>query len=399
MFVPHSDRQPLQSTSNMATIERPLYELIPDDGVAVQTPYYLIDEARLLRNLEIIASVRERSGAKSVLALKCFSTWAVFDFMRPFLDGTTSSSLYEARLGYEKLGKEVHAYCVAFSDDEIEAVSQYASKVIFNSASQLRRFGPRLRGKPLGLRLNPGISHSAFELADPARRFSRLGATDRDEIRAACDLISGVMFHCNCENGDVAQFQSILEQIGREFGDVLRKMEWVSLGGGIAFTRAGYGLEAFCQTLADFAGKFDVQIYLEPGDAAVSHAGQLVTRVLDIVHNDVDIAIVDAGVEPHMLDLLVYRMEAKLDPPQHGTHRYMVAGRTCLAGDIFDTYDFLEPLRVGSRIAFADAAAYTLVKKNWFNGLPMPAIAVRRLDGSVDVVKTFGYEDYRDSLS
>lgn len=399
LFVPHSDRQPLQSTSNMATIERPLYELIPDDGVGLQTPYYLIDEARLLRNLEIIAAVRERSGAKSVLALKCFSTWAVFDLMRPFLDGTTSSSLYEARLGYEKFGKEVHAYCVAFSDDEIEAVSPYASKVIFNSASQLRRFGPRLRGKPLGLRLNPGISHSAFELADPARRFSRLGTTDRDEIRAACDLISGVMFHCNCENGDVAQFQSILEQIGREFGDVLRKMEWVSLGGGIAFTKAGYGLEPFCQTLADFAGTFGVQVYLEPGDAAVSHAGQLVTQVLDIVHNDVDIAIVDAGVEPHMLDLLVYRMEAKLDPPQHGTHRYMVAGRTCLAGDIFGTYDFLEPLRVGSRIAFGDAAAYTLVKKNWFNGLPMPAIAVRRLDGSIDVVKTFGYEDYRDSLS
>lgn len=399
LFVPHSDRQPLQSTSNMATIERPLYELIPDDGVGLQTPYYLIDEARLLRNLEIIAAVRERSGAKSVLALKCFSTWAVFDLMRPFLDGTTSSSLYEARLGYDKFGKEVHAYCVAFSDDEIEAVSPYASKVIFNSASQLRRFGPRLRGKPLGLRLNPGISHSAFELADPARRFSRLGTTDRDEIRAACDLISGVMFHCNCENGDVAQFQSILEQIGREFGDVLRKMEWVSLGGGIAFTKAGYGLEPFCQTLADFAGTFGVQVYLEPGDAAVSHAGQLVTQVLDIVHNDVDIAIVDAGVEPHMLDLLVYRMEAKLDPPQHGTHRYMVAGRTCLAGDIFGTYDFLEPLRVGSRIAFGDAAAYTLVKKNWFNGLPMPAIAVRRLDGSIDVVKTFGYEDYRDSLS
>ena len=399
MFVPHSDRQPLQSTSNMATIERPLYELIPDDGVALQTPYYLIDETRLLRNLEIIAAVRERSGAKSVLALKCFSTWAVFDLMRPFLDGTTSSSLYEARLGYEQFGKEVHAYCVAFSDEEIEAVSPYASKIIFNSASQLRRFGPRLRGKPLGLRLNPGVSHSAFELADPARRFSRLGATDRDEIRAACDLVSGVMFHCNCENGDVAQFQSILEQIGREFGDVLHKMEWVSLGGGIAFTKAGYGLDAFCQTLADFAGKFGVQIYLEPGDAAVSHAGQLVTQVLDIVHNDIDIAIVDAGVEPHMLDLLVYRMEAKLDPPQHGSHRYMVAGRTCLAGDIFGTYDFREPLRVGSRITFGDAAAYTLVKKNWFNGLPMPAIAVRRLDGSVDVVKTFGYEDYRDSQS
>lgn len=383
----------------MATLERPLSSLTPDIEASLQTPFYLIDESKLLRNLEIVASVRERCGAKSVLALKCFSTWAVFDLMRPYLDGTTSSSLYEARLGYETFGKEVHAYSVAFSDAEIEAVLPYASKLIFNSVSQLTRFAPRVGGKPLGLRINPGVSHSAFELADPARRYSRLGATDRDEIRGARGLITGVMFHCNCENADLAQLQAILDHIGREFGDVLHAMQWVSLGGGIGFTKPGYPLDAFCETLAAFASRFGVQVYLEPGDAVVSHAGHLVTSVLDIVHNDIDIAVVDAGVEPHMLDLLVYQMEARMDLPAGGSHHYMVAGRTCLAGDVFGTYDFPHPLEIGSRIAFADAAAYTIVKKNWFNGLPMPSIVVRRLDGRLDVVRSFGYEDYVSSLS
>ena len=383
----------------MVPIERPILELLDDQAPAIQTPYYVIDESRLLRNLETIATVRERSGAKSVLALKCFSTWAVFDLMRPYMDGTTSSSLYEARLGHERFGKEVHAYSVAFSDDEIDAVSAYATKIIFNSASQLTRFAPRLAGTPLGLRINPGISNSAFELADPARRFSRLGATSREEIERVSGSISGAMFHCNCENAGLATFQSILDHIARNFGDVLYKMEWVSLGGGIAFTRPDYPLDAFCDTLARFAQRFGVQVYLEPGDAAVSYAGYLVTRVLDVVHNEIDIAIVDAGVEPHMLDLLVYRMEARIDLPAGGRHRYMVAGRTCLAGDVFGTYEFPERLCVGSRIAFADAAAYTMVKKNWFNGLPMPSIVVRRIDGRVDVVKTFGYEDYVNALS
>src|SRR5512147_3142127 len=160
----------------MVPIERPILELLGDQAPAIQTPYYVIDESRLLRHLETIATARERSGAKSVLALKCFATWAVFDLMRPYLDGTTSSSLYEARLGHETFGKEVHAYSVAFSDAEIDAVLPYASKLIFNSVSQLTRFASRAGGKPLGLRVNPGVSHSAFELADPARRYSRLGA-------------------------------------------------------------------------------------------------------------------------------------------------------------------------------------------------------------------------------
>ena len=383
----------------MLTAEKPILDFVKEQSASLQTPYYLIDEARLVKNLEKIAQVREKSGAKSVLALKCFSTWAAFPMMKPYLDGTTSSSLYEARLGSEKFGKEVHAYSVAFSDEEMKAVLPYATKIIFNSISQLTRFLPLTKGKSIGLRVNPGVSYSDFDLADPARKCSRLGATDLAEIESVSSQISGLMFHCQCENDRFDKFSAILDHIERTYPSLLRKMKWVSLGGGIYFTKDGYPLAAFIQRLAEFSKRYDVQVYLEPGEAAVTHAGFLVTRVLDIVHNEMDVAIVDAAVETHMLDLLIYRTDAKIEAPQNGGHRYMVAGRTCLAGDIFGTYTFPEKLQVGSLIPFADAAGYTMVKKNWFNGVPMPSIVIRRLDGRTEVVKTFDYEDYLGTLS
>jgi carboxynorspermidine decarboxylase len=383
----------------MLTAEKSIQEFIEENQTSLQTPYYLIDETSLLKNLEKIARVRERSGAKSVLALKCFSTWAVFDLMRRYMDGTTSSSLYEARLGREKFGKEVHAYSVAFSERDIEILRPYATKIIFNSVSQLKRFYPQLKGMPLGLRVNPGVSHSDYDLADPARKYSRLGAIDPAEIMDASPLITGAMFHCNCENDHFEKFGAILDHIGRTFEPLLQKLSWVSLGGGIYFTKEGYPLDAFCETLSGFARRFNVQVYLEPGETVVTRSGHLVTKVLDIVHNEMDIAIVDAAVETHMLDLLIYRTDAKIDLPKREGFTYMVAGRTCLAGDVFGTYIFPEKIRVGSLISFSDAAGYTLVKKNWFNGVPMPSIVVRRLDGRAEVVKRFHYEDYLDSLS
>jgi carboxynorspermidine decarboxylase len=383
----------------MLTTETPIQELIEEYRTSLKTPYYLIDETRLVRNLEKIALLRKRAGVRSVLALKCFSTWSVFDLMRRYLDGTTSSSLYEARLGYERFGKEVHAYSVAFSDDEIAAVRAYASKIIFNSVSQLERFSPQLTGMPLGLRINPGVSYSPFDLADPAREFCRLGASDRGRIEGVSHLISGVMFHCNCDNADFEGVCSILEHIAREFGPLLRKMDWVSLGGGISFTRDDYPYDAFCKTLAAFSRRFQVQVYLEPGAAVVARSGYLVTQVLDIVHNGKDIAIVDASLEAHMLDFLIYRMDARIEGPQDGGRSYTVAGRSCLAGDVFGTYTFPEELRVGTLIPFSDAADYTMVKKNWFNGVAMPSIVVRRLDGRVDVVRTFDYDDFLSSVS
>lgn len=364
----------------------------------ITTPYYLIDEKKLLRNLEIIQKVRELSGAKSVLALKCFSTWCVFDLMREYMDGTTSSSLYEARLGFEKFGKETHAYCVGYSQEDVVAVSEYADKIIFNSISQLERYYDVVKSAKLGLRVNPGVSHSHFDLADPARKFSRLGVVDKSELAQQIPRLSGLMFHYNCENDDFDAFAQQLDAIGEEYGDMLKELQWVSLGGGLYFTKEGYPIEKFSKKLAEFACKYDVQVYLEPGESAITGCAELVTKVVDLVHNEMDIAIVDASVEGHMLDLLIYRLSAKVDS-EATEYPYMVAGRSCLAGDVFGTFHFADKLQIGSEIRFADAAGYTMVKKNWFNGLQMPAIAVRRLDGSVEVIRKFSYTDFLNSLS
>jgi carboxynorspermidine decarboxylase len=365
----------------------------------IATPYYLIDEKKLLRNLEIIQQVRQLSGAKSVLALKCFSTWSVFDLMKQYMDGTTSSSLYEARLGYEKFGKETHAYCVGYSQEDILAVVEYADKIIFNSISQLERYWDAAKSVKLGLRVNPGISHSHFDLADPARKYSRLGVLDKAVLAKQIHRLSGLMFHYNCENDDVNIFSEQLDIIGNYYGDMLKQLQWISLGGGLYFTKEGYPVEKFSKKLADFASEFNIEVYLEPGESAITGCAELVTSVVDLVHNEMDIAIVDASVEGHMLDLLIYRLCAKIGEDDTGNHRYMVAGRSCLAGDVFGTYDFKEELRIGSEIRFADAAGYTMVKKNWFNGLQMPSIAVRRLDGTIEVIRKFSYSDFLNSLS
>jgi len=365
----------------------------------LHTPYYLIDETRLKKNLEIIQRIREESGAKSVLALKCFSTWCVFDLMRQYMDGTTSSSLFEARLGHEKFGKEVHAYSVVYSAEEVEEVSKFADKVIFNSVSQLRLFRSRLNGKKAGLRVNPGISYSHFDLADPARRYSRLGVSNRDELLAAADMISGMMFHFNCENDDVVNIAAAIEAIGVKYASLLERMEWVSFGGGIYFTGDGYPLDRFCSVLKAFSERYGVQVYLEPGEAAITGCTELVTTVLDVVHNEVDIAIIDASVEAHLLDHLIYRTNPKIPYPGTGANQVMIAGRSCLAGDIFGSYGLERQLKVGDEVRIADSAGYTMVKKNWFNGVPMPSIAVCRLNGTIELVRSFDYEDYESSLS
>lgn len=363
------------------------------------TPYYLIDEAKLLRNMQIMQQVRNHSGAKILLALKCFSTWSVFDLMRQYMDGTTSSSLFEARLGFEKFGKETHAYCVGYSSADIEAVATFADKIIFNSVSQLDRFHEAVNHVQLGLRINPGHSFSSFDLADPARKHSRLGVTDTALIESRLSQISGFMFHYNCENDDYETFANQLDSIAERYGHLLKKVRWVSLGGGLYFTKQGYPVESFCRKLTNFSRAFDLEIYLEPGESAITGAAELITSVVDIVHNEGDIAIVDSSIEGHMLDLLIYRLPAKIGSSGIGRHTYTIAGRSCLAGDVFGTYQFADALEIGDEIRFADAAGYTMVKKNWFNGLQMPSIAIRRLDGSLEVVREFGYADFVSSLS
>ena len=396
------------------------------------TPYYLLDEAAIVANMQIISRLCELSGAKALLALKCFATWGVFDVMQPYLHGTTSSSLNEVRLGYETFGKgkdsdnkkETHAYSVAYSADEIDEVLSYADKIIFNSISQLNTFGSQASSKniPVGLRLNPKTSNSSFIIADPARPFSRLGEHDKNKIAAVLDDITGVMIHNNCENDSFEAFSASLADIEDRFGDVLAQLEWVSLGGGIHFIAPDYPLEKLADRLKGFSEKYDVQVYLEPGEASIHGAGSLVTTVLDTMHNEKKLAVVDSSIEAHMLDLLIYRESAPIvavnsdlmniasldiDPTNiapisqsaKSADNTIIYGRSCLAGDIFGEYVLPENLKVGDTIAFGNAAGYTMVKKNWFNGVNMPAIVIRRLNGSIDVQREFDYQDYKASLS
>lgn len=388
------------------------------------TPYYLLDEAAIVANMQIIARLCELSGAKALLALKCFATWGVFDIMQPYLHGTTSSSLNEVRLGYETFGKgkgsdnkkETHAYSVAYSADEIDEVLSYADKIIFNSISQLNAFKGKAAAQniPVGLRLNPKTSNSSFIIADPARPFSRLGEHDKDKITAVLADITGVMIHNNCENDSFEAFSASLADIENRFGEVLAQLEWVSLGGGIHFIAPDYPLEKLADRLKGFSERYGVQVYLEPGEASIHGAGSLVTTVLDTMHNEKNLAVVDASIEAHMLDLLIYRESAPIaainkeainivpvDMAKTAaiTDNTIIYGRSCLAGDIFGEYELPSHLQIGDTIAFGNAAGYTMVKKNWFNGVGMPAIVIRRLDGSIHVQREFDYQDYKASLS
>jgi len=364
----------------------------------LKTPYYLVDKQKLLLNLEKIRYLREQSGAKALLALKCFATWSVFDLMQQYMDGTTSSSLYEVRLGREKFSGETHAYSVAWADDEIKEVLSNCDKIIFNSISQLQHFYAVSQNKIRGLRVNPQVSSSDYSLADPARPFSRLGEWDAAKIAQVIDKISGFMFHNNCENADFNLFDKMLGVIEGRFGHLLYQLDWVSLGGGIHFTGEDYPIDLLAARLKDFSQKYALQVYLEPGEAAITNSTSLEVSVLDTLYNGKHLAIVDASIEAHMLDLLIYRQNAKLEE-NTGEYSYMICGKSCLAGDIFGEYAFAKPLSIGDRLSFIDAAGYTMVKKNWFNGLNMPAIAVRQLDGCVDLVREFGFADYLGSLS
>ncbi len=379
--------------------------------MVIATPYYLVDEQRMLPAMEKIQYVHKQSGAKSVLALKCFSTWCAFEFMSEYLAGTTSSSLYEARLGQEKFGRENHGYAVAYSDAEIREVVTLCDKMIFNSLSQFERFKKNCKGLSVGLRLNPEIGFSPHKLSNTVCEYSRLGVTAEklsDEIIGSLD---GVMFHVNCDNDDYSSFADQISVIEERFGPVLEKMKWVSLGGGVAFTDDSYPLDDFVNRLSVFAETYQIQVYLEPGEAAVTGSTSLVVSILDIVDNGLPTLIVDAGVETHLLDVLIYDYTPALDGAipleddeiedalRSGEVVYRVSGRTCLSGDVFGHYVFDQEKCIGDRMTFTDAGGYSMVKKNFFNGISMPSICHRKINGDVSVVREFNYDDFKQALS
>jgi len=365
--------------------------------VTLKTPYYLIDEKKLQENLLKIERLRRLSGAKVVLATKCFSTWSVFKLMSKYMDGTTGSSLYEARLGFEKFGGETHVYSVGYTREEILYLRTFCDKIIFNSTSQLKAFAPLLGKKnETGLRINPGISSSNYPLSDPCTKYSRLGVSDQKEILDNLGPVDGALFHFNCDNGSYDNLEKSLIKICGAYYRVLDKVKWVSFGGGVLFTKEGYPLEALSSLLKDIKNSYAVQVYLEPGEAAVSNCAELVTTVVDIVQNGKKIAVVDASVEAHMLDVMTYKTPLT---KEEGPYEYIIAGRSCLAGDVFGTQKLSRPLRVGDEIRFENAAGYTMVKKNWFNGLKMPSIVIKRLNGKLDLVQESNYNNFKNSLS
>ncbi|MFC1644256.1 carboxynorspermidine decarboxylase [Candidatus Omnitrophota bacterium] len=370
------------------------------------TPCYVVDEGLLTRNLEILSEVQRRTGCKIILALKGFAMFGTFPLLKRYLSGIAASSLDEARLGFEEFGGDVHVCAPAYKDDEFEELIRYASHISFNSFSQWQRFKPvvsRLgREVRCGLRINPEHSEVKVALYDPCAPGSRLGIKMDQFEGQDLDGITGLHFHTLCElNSD--SLERTLEVVEQKFGSFLRQMEWVNFGGGHHITRPDYDVDRLCRLVNAFRERYDVKVYLEPGEAIALNTGVLVASVLDIVHNGMDIAVLDTSAAAHMPDVLEmpYRPEITgAGQPGEYAHTYRLGGLTCLAGDVIGEYSFTEPLEVGSRLTFMDMAHYTMVKNNTFNGVRLPSIALYDPASSkIRVVRQFQYEDYRNRLS
>ncbi|MEW6219481.1 MAG: carboxynorspermidine decarboxylase [Thermodesulfobacteriota bacterium] len=380
--------------------------LVPFDPAGVPSPSYVVDTGLLVQNLEILARVRDEAGCRILLALKGFAMWSLFPLIRPYLAGVSASSLDEARLGAEEFGGQVHVYAPAFRDDEFPELVSYADHLIFNSFSQWHHFRPQLArlgtSVSCGIRINPQYSEVPVPLYDPCVAGSRLGVTASQFDETALAGIEGLHFHSHCgQNSDV--LVRTLTQVEARFGHLLGRMAWLNLGGGHHITRPDYDLFALIALLRRLRQQYGVEIFLEPGEAVALNTGFLVATVLDIVHNDMAVAILDTSAAAHMPDVLEmpYRPEvvgAGL-PGQHA-HTFRLAGLTCLAGDVIGDYSFPAPLTPGQRLVFCDMAHYSMVKNNTFNGVRLPAIAIHdAATGTLRVVRRFGYEDYRDRLS
>lgn len=369
---------------------------------SISTPCYVVDEAALRRNLARLALVKERTGCTILLALKGFAMWNLFPLIREALDGVCASSPWEARLGREEFCGEVHAFAAAYSEADVRELLTLCDEIDFNSFSQWKRFRPLVDKQTIraGLRINPECSTQDHAIYDPCAPKSRLGITREQFDGEPLDGISGLHFHTLCEQNADA-LEATLQAVEEKFGEFLPQMDWVNFGGGHHITRADYDIDRLCRLINDFKAKYNVQVILEPGEAVALNAGVLVTRVLDVVHNEMDIAILDTSCTCHMPDVLEMPYRPGIvgaGDPGEKPCTFRLAGLSCLAGDVIGDYSFDRPLRVGDRLLFEDMAHYTMVKTTMFNGIQHPAIAVRRGD-DVEVVRTFGYQDYRNRLS
>ncbi|WP_340026801.1 carboxynorspermidine decarboxylase [Paenibacillus sp. FSL K6-1096] len=369
------------------------------------SPAYLVDERLLTKNLETLNYVQERSGAKILLAQKGFSMHAMYPLVGKYLHGVTSSSLFEARLGFEEMGKEVHVYAPAYVDREFDELLRYSDHIVFNSFDQWSRFKERVQSAPkqisCGIRVNPEYSEIEVPLYDPCYNYSRMGVTLPNFRPDELDGIDGLHFHTMCEqNSDT--LERTLTVVEEKFGQYLHGMKWLNFGGGHHITRPDYDLETLIKCILHMKETYNVEIYLEPGEAIALNTGYLVATVLDTMHNGMDIAILDTSAECHMPDVLAMPYRPGIigaGQPGEFPYTYRLGGMTCLAGDVIGDYSFPEPLKYGDKLIFTDMAHYSMVKNHMFNGVNLPAIASYNEEEGLKVIREFEYSDFSGRLS
>lgn len=375
------------------------------DFNALPSPCYIVDERLLIKNLEILRSVQQRTDCKILLALKGFSMFSVFPLIGEYLKGITASSLFEAKLGYEQMGKEVHIFAPAYRDDEFDEILGYCDHIVFNSFHQWDKYKDKIKkySKEIecGIRINPEYSEIEIPLYDPCYAHSRLGVTLPNFKADELDGISGLHFHTMCEqNSDT--LARTLKVIDEKFGEYIKRMKWINFGGGHHITRAGYDIESLIRSILSIKDKYGIEVYLEPGEAIALNTGYLAASVLDFTDNGMPIAILDTSAACHMPDVLEmpYRPDIiGAGMPNEYPYTYRLGGLTCLAGDVIGDYSFRQPLKAGDKVVFCDMAHYTMVKNNTFNGVNLPSIALYSETKGITIIKQFGYEDFKNRLS
>ena len=379
------------------------------DPARVPSPCFVVDEVAVERNLTILHRVQEESGARVLAALKAFSLWRLAPLVAKYLSGTCASGLHEARLGREEYGGEVHVFSAAYTEQDLREILKLADHVVFNSFGQWQRFQPLIQeariARPhlrFGLRINPQHSEGDVPIYDPCAPCSRLGIPLSQFEGQSLEGITGLHFHTLCEQ-DVEPLKRTLVAVEEKFGHLLPQMEWVNFGGGHHITEPGYQVDELIELIRDFSARYNVQVFLEPGEAVAIHTGVLVTEVLDLAWNDMAQAILDTSATCHMPDILEMPYRPRVigaGLPGEFAYSYRLGGMTCLAGDVVGDYSFAAPLEVGQRLVFDDMSHYTMVKTTTFNGINLPSIALWNPEtDQLRVIRQFGYEDFRQRLS
>jgi carboxynorspermidine decarboxylase len=367
----------------------------------LQTPCYVIDKRQLEENLKILREVADEAGCKILLAQKAYSCYDTYPLIAKYLDGTTASGLFEARLGYEKMGKENHIFSPAYKEKEFDEIVQICDHILFNSVAQVNKFKDRLQGRSVGLRINPECStQEGHAIYDPCAPGSRLGVTIKNFDESVLDVIDGLHFHTLCEQNSDDLVKTLLA-VEEKFGRYLHRVKWLNFGGGHHITRKDYDRKTLIEQIQRVKKKYGVEVYVEPGEAIALNAGYLVTEVLEKVDNGITTLILDASAACHMPDVLEMPYRPPLRDgflPEEKPFCYRLSSVTCLAGDVIGDYSFEKEVHIGDKLYFEDMAIYSMVKNNTFNGMPLPSIALMDEEGECEVIKEFGYMDFAQRL-